>query len=253
MKIESAGPRERILLMGAAGSGKSNAIISIAKSIDATVHVLDTELDTYERLMWEEEHVGNLDYYGVMTDDWMAMKAWSEGIHKVVDRDDIVVVDSMTPVWSAVQQWFSDEIMGDSLDDLMLEARRELKGGNVNPFEGWTDWSVINAQYQRFIRNLLRCNAAKAHVIVTAVLDVIQQDESKETRALFGKFGAKPRGQKRLAHFPHDILFMRQTREGWEFDTAKAQGTRAKPDNVKVVDFAKQYLMGVAGWKVVPA
>lgn len=252
MKITTDGPRERILLMGAAGSGKSQAVLSIARNTDAKVHVLDTELDVYERLAHGAEGLEGIVPTGVMPDDWRAMLAWAEETSTKVSRDDWVVVDSITPAWSAAQVWFSEEIIGEHLADMMVKARKQITEDdkNVNPFEGWTDWSVINAQYAKFMNRLLRANAKGAHLLFTAEIDVLQKDnETKETRALFGKLGVKPRGNKRLPHVPHDIIMMRQMRTGWEMETAKVQGERAEV-NGAVSDFAKQYLLGVGGWKV---
>jgi hypothetical protein len=251
VKIHTDGPRERLMLMGATGSGKSQAAISIAKMTDNPMYVIDTEWDNYERLAYGADDLDNLVIYPCMPDDWTAQRDALNEIMDRLKRDDWLVVDSTTPTWQAVQTWFGDLVMGDNLENLMLKARQELSdGSNVNPYDGWTDWSVINAQYAAFSRKFFKANQKGAHVLLTAELDVLQDDADRAVRAEYGKWGAKPKGQKRLPYIPHDLLFMRRLKSGWEMDTVKARGERAEVDSLKLVDFAKQYLMGVAGWKV---
>ncbi len=251
MKLVTDGPRERLMVMGAAGAGKSNAAISIAKATQVPMYVIDTEGDTWERLLWKEEGVEKVVVYPTMPNDWTAMNEAVVEIRDRIVKDEWAVLDSATHPWGAAQDWFGEEFMGDDLADLMLKARADAAAGSTNPFDGWRDWSVINAQYAKFMNNMLRINVTKkAHVFMTAELDVIGDDDHPATRAMFGKFGAKPRGQKRLAHVPHDILFMRQTKNAWEVDTAKAQGVRKSWKGEVSEEFAKQYLLGVAGWSM---
>lgn len=239
---------ERILLMGPAGSGKSNAVMDIAEMVKGTVHVLDTELDVYQRL--NKTRQIDMDIVGVLPDDWLTMAETVKGWSKTVGKGDWVVCDSMTPTWDAVANWFAEDVLGSSLADLALATRKEQTGGekNLKLLDGWRDYQVINKLYGSFYNDFLKCTSRGAHVLWTSEVKTIPDEAPRETRALFGKMGMMPKGQGRMSHIPHTIIAMRRTRACWEMETVKDQ-ERGEVDG-EVTNFGKQYLAGVAGWQV---
>ena len=213
--------------------------------------VLDTELDTYQRLN-EDEGLENLEITGVLPDDWEVISDTAKNWVGQVEKNDWVVVDSTSPTWNAVQDWFTREIFdAESMAEYFMEKRKGAAAGarNLGAFDGWVDWQVINAQYTAFMNNLLKCTSRGAHLLLTAEVDKIGDGEDSDLRAMFGKVGVKPRGQKRLPHIPHSTVWMKRLSNGWTMQTVKEQGRhRDEMENVEVVNFAKQYLQGVAGW-----
>ena len=180
---------ERLLLMGAAGAGKSRAVLSIAGMVKGKVWVLDTELDTYDRMLKGKEEL-DVETFGVLPDDWEGMKAGVKKIAEGVGKGDWVVVDSMTPTWSAVQNWFVERVFGDEMGDYFMRVREEKKEAkSLAVLEGWVDWSVINAQYAGFVNSMLKCVGKGANLLWTAEVDVLGDADDR----MWGKAGVKPR------------------------------------------------------------
>lgn len=138
-----------------------------------------------------------------------------------------------------------------AMENWKAEAKEEgkaVKGGrNLQVFDGFTDWSVINPEYRRLQNMLLRC---PGHVYCTAEVDAVDSArDNTETKGLFGAYGVKPRGQKRTAHIFQTVLLMKKKRIGeWTMTTVKDRG-RKEVEDVEVGDFGVRYLRRVAGWK----
>lgn len=265
MAIESPiQSRERILLMGGTGTGKSFAALSIAKRINGCMYVLDND-NAYDRMLETDfTELGNVFVYP--TWDWEStVKAATESIVDI-RRDDWLVVDILSPTWPMVQDWFSENVYGDDLATYMLRARQAVevtntairekraKGGkvdeketrNLQPFDGFMDWSVINPQYQKFMAKLRNC---PAHVLCTAEVDAVDSKRDSSDVLDLYPLGVKPRGQKRTGHAFSTILLMSKRKAGvFEMTTVKDRG-RKELDHDAVGDFGVNYLMRTAGWK----
>jgi hypothetical protein len=181
-------------------------------------------------------------------------------INAKMDRDDWLGFDMMTQTWDWVQEWFSDNVFGQDIGDYFLEvrqAKQSAKGTkdaakgkeakSLGALEGWMDWPVINKQYNKIYRAILRC---PGHVYLAAEQAKLSSDEEdKEVKDLLGPYGVKPKGQKRLPHIPHTVLMFTKTRVGeFQLTTIKDRG-RPELEREGIEDFARDYLMKVAGWK----
>ena len=79
------------------------------------------------------------------------------------------------------------------MSEYFMTVRKETTGKSLQAFDGWVDWQVINAQYNQFYNDLLKCTSRGAHLVLTAEVDRLGDDESREVRAMFGRIGLKPR------------------------------------------------------------
>lgn len=249
--------RERILGYGPPGVGKSNAILTVARRCpDSHFYVVDTEIDNYDRLL----DTGFTDLSNVTVESPMGWEDVMAGVRKFkaeMDVNDWLIVDSMTPTWDLVQEWYIENIFGVSDDLFFTQARAAQQSGDKGKdgdggLDGWRDWGVVNKNYFKIYRELA---TARGHVYLTAEGDKVQEPkgkiagDDKETRNTFGTHGLKPKGQKRLGFIPHTVLLFSKTRQGeYTYTTVKDRG-RTEVDDGEVTDFSKDYLVTVAGWK----
>lgn len=250
-------PAERMLLLGREGTGKTNAVLSIARRIPtAQFYVIDTDYSaSYDRMMatvyTDVLERGNVTTYVTGPDDWEAQLDAAAEIKATVERDDWVVADSMSPTWNAVQGWFTEQVHGNTIEDYLLDIRKTIaqkgnKKTSLEAFDGWVDWSVINPLYFRFYRLLLQ---QPANLILTAEGVPFGDKESKAVRDTYGAYGVKPSGQKKLGFLTHTVLLTTKGRVGdYALTTIKDRG-RDELEDMDLVDFARDYLMRVAGWK----
>lgn len=246
-------PRERILVFGVGGTGKSNGALSIARRINPEdrMFVLDNDL-SYDRLLATDyqdvEQAGNVTVRGCDVTEW---DVYTESVREwgsIATPDDWLVVDSMSPTWDAVQGWYTEQVFGDDIASYFLEVRKNMKGGKaLGAFEGFTDWNVINKVYAKFTAQL---NRWPGHLYLTAEQANIGDNDDKDVKGMFGSYGVKPKGQKRLGHITSTTLQMSKARVGgWTLTTIKDRGRR-ELEGEGIKDFGLDYLMKVAGWKM---
>lgn len=241
--------RERVLVYGPAGAGKSQACYDVAKIVDGRVFVIDNDY-SWERMM-EVDPQGdsiNMELDEVYHDDWSGLIAATERAVNEGGRDDLLVVDSMTPTWQAVQEHFTDEIFGKDIDAYFLEIRKQASGKSLEAFDGWKDWQVINKMYSRLYRNIARF---PGHVMLTAEMDNLTGSEEGDVKGVFGPYRTKPRGQKRLAHTVNTVVMVTKSRaQDFAMTVVKDRG-REKEEaivNEEFTDFGADFMVGVAGW-----
>jgi hypothetical protein len=243
--------RERHLIMGAAGTGKSQACFDVAKAVDGRVFVIDNDY-SWERMIETDPDGGliDLELSEVYHDDWKGLITATASAVEQGGRDDLLVVDSMTPTWQAVQDYFTDEVFGQDADDYFLQVRKEQgeRGSKLEAYDGWKDWTVINKLYGRLYRNLARF---PGHVMLTAEVEALGTGDGAEIKGLFGPYRVKPRGQKRLAHTSNTIVLLGKDRAGeFSMTVCKDRG-REKDETIENEswdDYAVDFMVGVAGW-----
>lgn len=249
-------PREIILTMGVGGTGKSTAILEVARLCPSdTFYVLDSELRNFDRLLSTAfTDLRNVDVTPV--DEW---DDWKKAIPKIAEQmkpDDWIAVDSATPTWDAVQGWFVEQIHGDEIDEWFIAKRLQNEqarqgGKEVKGFTALSgsdgDWQVINKQYFKHFYNALL--KVPGHVYLTAEQAKIDKEDEKDVKEAWGGIGYKAKGQKRMGHFSMTSLWMTKSGTGqWRMTTIKDRG-RPEMDNQVVENFAEDYLVKVAGWR----
>ena len=136
--------RERILLFGPSGSGKSQSILSIAHrsaqtGSPAQFYVMDTDYLAYDRML-EESYPELTNVHVRSTFTWEEYRDNLKDYQAAAGVDDFLVVDMVGPGWDAVQEYFIQQIFGKDADTFFFEARKQQKKGNA--LDGFKDWCV---------------------------------------------------------------------------------------------------------------
>lgn len=249
--------RERILLFGKEGTGKTHAWNTWAAWYRRTntpgrFYVLDTDnaVDRMSDAYGEDyrENVQASDAY--VWDDYITLvnDAYTSGT-----KDDILVVDLIDKAWDAVQDYYIEQTTGKEPGAWFLEFRKE--GGKGSPLAGefGINWQIINKLYSAFIGKVIRF---PGHVICCAPSDTIQQPDSsgkggdsKDILETFGRFGVKAKGQKALGHQFHTVLLTTSKQDGWGITTVKDR-SRERVKNQTMTDFVLNYLRPIGGWEI---
>lgn len=253
MTFTPSGPaRERVLAFGGAGAGKTTAWLQIADAYGrmetppGKFHVIDTDYTTERSL--EGHPSAKLAVSKVwQCPEWDDYTKAMATIAKIAKPDDWLVIDMLTPLWEMTQEYYIDRVFKKDYDEYFLAARASQAKGN--PLDGFKDWGVINKLYRSNVANsILR---SPCHVFAAASAAALSSDlESKESKAMYGKFGVKPVGQKHNSHLFHTVLWLQNPKSGsWTMTTIKDR-EREEQMSTPVGDFAADYLVGVGKWKV---
>lgn len=259
--------RERILTLGVQGTGKSYAPLTIARMCPGSqFHILDTDYsDSYEvGLDTEFSDLNNVEIHKVGYDDWClcgpvckgcdGFKGTAERLASLIGPDDWLVVDTASCSWDSVQAWFIQETFGKDSAEYFMEVRKRKEGQkddgkgkkSLGALEGWMDWPVINKNYSPIYSTITRI---QGHLYVTAEQAQLSDDDDREVKKLFGPYGVKPRGQKRLGHVPRTVLLFTKSRAGEYSMTTIKDRHRVEQEDIEFENFAMDYLVKVAGWK----
>lgn len=247
--------KERILLFGREGTGKTYAWCTIANWLRRTdtpghFYAIDTDMavgrmadawpDFESNVTWGD--AADWPDYGKLLDSYIASGT----------EHDWLVVDLIDKAWDAVQNYFIEQVHGKAADEWFLEFRSAGKSGHPLAGEFGINWSVINKLYSAWIGRVLRF---PGHVLCCAPADTLQGVTGQgagrsdpEAIEIFGRLGVKPKGQKSLGHQFHTILLMTTKRDGWACTTAKDR-SRERLTNSPMSDFVLNYLVPVGGWQ----
>lgn len=259
--------RERILLYGEPGTGKSKQIIEIAKFLKATrssSHMYVVDNDRSYKLMVAANNVS--DYVTVYEvydyQDYIKAKAaimpklktykWPGTDHLV--SDDFYVCDLMSELWDTTQTYYTEKVFKGDMGAYFLTVALNPK--QDTEFDGWTDWKVINKLYFDFAKpfvyqspcHVIACSSATAVVRKKDANAKVGDD--KETVSIFGSVGYRPDGQKRLKHQFNTTIFMHKNPRGEFVMTSVKDRERELFSSKRVNNFAIDYLKGVAGWQM---
>lgn len=263
--------RERILLYGPAGGGKSTAWLDVAEwshKTKATIRmpVLDTD-KAWDDMAPYDDHLDKI-VEPFACPDWDSIRS---SIRKIeaggYEPDDILVVDMAHRIWDRAQEGFFEQVFGKEIDEFFVMAQRDRQKAISGEYG--TNWQAINKMYAAFSKLIM--NSFPGHVIVcTSGARIWQDDKGSIThegdRKLvvtypdFAKIGYRPQGQKDLPHAFRTILFLQDSPAGWRWSTAKERnppgssegdpGYRAYYAGEQMKSFTKNYLIKVAGWKL---
>lgn len=258
MKLQTKNrSRERLLVYGGEGAGKTYDWFSILNSTpdDVTFYVIDTDQTVLPFIESEEfSHLGDrIEFYEPFAwDDAMEM------VEKYVENmgeDDWFVIDMLPWFWGAVQDYFTDRVFGRDSDEMWLAHREAVEDadgkGSANPFDGMKDWTVIKKLYRKLTMSVVR---APGHVFLAAgEKELIEHFESSATMKRYEGVGAKPAGEKNSGHIVRTVLrkYKTGTRDVKYRMTTVKDRQREDQQGVEVTDFARDYLLKVAGWRPV--
>lgn len=254
--LQSNGRAERLLLVGSWGSGKTTAYMKIAEWLHRTespaqMFILDPD---FKARLDPNAQLPNIHIYDDL-EHWTDYKATIVKVRSEAQpgRGDWLVVDMMDKVWEAAQAGYVEQTFGVEVDDFYVAWRKsnvkdadEGKGGNPYDADWGKDWQAINRLYDGFVFNLTRF---PGNVLMTTSPVIVDEknERNREHLRMYGKFGVKPGGQKRLGHVAADCLLLSQTANGWVYTQMRGTG-RSEFKAEKLNDFVMNYLCGKAGW-----
>lgn len=269
--------RERLLIFGYEGAGKSSTILNILR-YDTTAHAWIMDLDysyAYERLIATEyQDVADRVHIFQIDTEWTTMHqvfrseiASSDGytLNQHNPDTDWLVIDPTTATWGMVQKWWLESAYGEMADtifaQLRIDAAARVEAGvksQLRTKSGTVDseyaaekadtmqWPIINEQYNKHFYQQL--HKWRGHMILVCEADSVRKDASPAEQDQYGWLGHKPKGQKTLPFVAAtNIYFAHPKQDLWTLTTVKDRG-RPLMDKVPVSDFAFQYLVDVAGW-----
>lgn len=248
--------RERVLLIGPWGAGKSTAWGVTWEwmkrtGADYKMYVIDTDraadrvapdlpLEQVADVWHWEEYISAIDKFSA-----------------VATRDDILVVDLIDKAWAAVQDDYIEQVFSKGAATFFLEWKKSAAKGNPLSDAYGTNWQVINRRYGEFIDKVIHW---PGHIIACSPAEPVAQPnrdgsggDGKDILEAFGRFGVKPAGQKRIGfQFLTVQLMIPKGNDSWSFTTMKDVGLgtmkREKPVNQPLKDWVMDYLVGIAGW-----
>lgn len=265
LTIQSSGTaRERILVYGAPGSGKSYAwqCILAATPDHVRFHVIDTDA------AWESardsEQFAPYDHRVTLTEpnDWLdyvdAIKRAKAEMNR--DRGDWFVVDLADHAWDAAQSYYEDRKYDGSAEWTEAFINRVVDGTVADEDKDvGARWGAINKLYSMMRLFVVR---APGNVFIAATEKDFKKDRQgnylwEEDNVIrdFGKEGVKPGGQK---HLPYDVRstmhLIRRGNGSREIKMIKERnrehiwdGKFTRPHT----DFTRDLLMSVYGWEPV--
>ncbi len=260
MGLHTPGTQERILLMGAAGSGKSRGWLSIADlsqktGSDAHFYCIDTDDAISHMLMVGFPHLENVTVVSVY--EWDEYLAAVHSLRtKVKKKHDWLICDLYSNAWETVQEDYTNKVFGKTKAEYFLMRKREAAKKADEGYEGSSDWGVIKPMYRDFALPFFHRH--EGHVLATCAVKPLQRTgkwkDSDEMIDWFGHLGFRPEGEKRTPHHVHAALYMRRKANGWVFTTGKDRERRMVVDEwlgdeETPGSLAKKYLIGVAGWR----
>jgi hypothetical protein len=246
---------ERILLYGGPGTGKTSAWLDIARTYQLTntpgvFHVLDTDSTTARMVASSYANLTNLDIREAY--DWPEYRQHTANFHAIAKPEDWIIIDQVSSAWQTLQRYFTNEVFHQDMGAYFLSARKAMAGDEkkLKAFQGWTDWTVINAMYLDWIQPLIL--RPKCHLLATSIADVVSDDlDEKSSKTLFARYGYKPGGQKHLGYQFHSVLLTSYDPiRKWSISTPKDR-EREILEGRPIKSFTRDYLMGVAGWNVI--
>jgi hypothetical protein len=243
--------RERVLLVGPYGSGKSHAWISLAKMLgrthtEAALHVLDTD-NAAVRMLEAVPHASEVFIHVNECYEWPDYEHALKAAALNAKPQDWLIVDMIDKAWQAVQDYFIDQVFGTTSERFFLEARKEGTKGSPLAGEFGVNWNVINKLYYAWYNKVIRW---PGHVLACTPGDPVNRaTDNVDTVNLYGKTGVKPRGQKHLGHGFHTVLLLGEDSSGRYFSTIKDRN-REEVTHQNMRDFTLDYLKTIGHWTV---
>jgi hypothetical protein len=272
--------RERILIYGSHGTGKTYNWLGIADLAqktrsDAHFHVIDTDRAALRNLKGpnaEFKHLENVTVYQARNID-TAIEASRKILPSIKSQDDWIVIDMLSNIWDGMSTWWAQHVFDE--DHLYwatvrkdIIAAKQEGGGDAREFGGQAspDWEYIKKTYMPWEMEITI--DAPCHVFATAAEVQVQErfDPTGEERAKYRSTGFyKQRGQGAVAHRFHTVLRATSTTSFKETTRELTKHKDRVPESLWVEvstgrghsiqlsqgpKFAMDYLRKVAGWSL---
>lgn len=209
--------RERILAFGPWKTGKTVSYLKIAamhqkRNSPATFFIVDTDFAMNRMLAPSTDP--NLDFSKLQNvvyeevSDWHEVVTATNQFREKIKEGDWLVIDMASPLWEQCYGSWIKKVYGEDLDTLiarkMIEKGLKDKGStNMGDILGdLVSWPAVNRRWYPFAQSLI---SHRGHLFLVAGQTELRKKEEDDTRAMFGQWGVKPEGQKRLPHLVHDL------------------------------------------------
>lgn len=261
---------ERILAYGPAGSGKTTNLLNIAKFANLTKSpsrffigdsdfAMDRMIAGYPELTFSifgDPNFNNPDARVVIFPlfEWKDYERFLIEVRRAATPLDWVGIDFIGSAWTAVQEYYVNQVFHQDIGDYFLKVRKEISNdaSKLGALEGWVDWAVINPIYKKWVNHLLF--RGRYHLYATAKSDNLSSDrkptEDSQTRQLFARYQVKPVGQKDLPFQFHTLLLTGRGSNGDRTMTAIKDRERQEVSGTTITSFTTDYLVNIAGWKL---
>lgn len=253
--------REKIVVYGDNGGGKSSVTISILDWFRRTksnrkVHLFDTN----NQWQANRELDGGLDQWchvvPLKFEEYNKWRGLVIEVNKRAHVDDVIIVDMMSTVWDAAQQYYWSQKSG---NDSMAELWLRNSAGTIAGDHG-KNWGVINKFYFEFAKQITE---AQCHVIMLATASPIRQPNEAgkggddiKIRNFYGKTEMKMDGQWGLRGEGFTVIHAFEVNGSYRITTVKEMGPLTSVKRERVVNkditgigFVPGYLLSVAGWR----
>lgn len=248
--------KERILLFGPEGSGKSVCPFSIAQicelnNYNARFYIIDDDGESAERTRFMlYPTLTNLDITEVH--NWENLTAAVSRVKSLAQPHDFLIVDLLCRTWDFVQDYFTRQVFGKSQDEYFMDARKRIQQSTKKEapgaLEGFRDWQYIKQLYKAFLNDILF--EAFCNVICTSLPSLLDEKmDDKDSKNLYSRIGFKPAGQKKIGAAFHTVMYVNSF-SGEHYITTVKDRCRTHL-SCQLTHFGIQYLIGVCGWKVV--
>lgn len=264
MLVRSTPIPERILAFGGPGTGKTKIWLDIARlwqntGTPGTFHVIDTDF-TASTMMALPEYAGLTNIAAPrICMDYTDIFNYVAELDETVSAGDWVNFDMVGNLYEMARDYFSTMAYKMSEVERMLE-HRESGSKQKTHFDGFTDWPMVRSMHDDIVRKLVRMSERKGiHLYGASPEKVIVKDAGSRSEkdqsilSVFGSYGARPDGHKKLAHWYHDVVYLKKTLTSRSMQLPKSRLRDGKIERVEVTDFAAQFLLGIDGpgqWKV---
>lgn len=259
VKLSSPHPfRERILLYGGGGAGKTNAAITLIEHACAgRAYIVETDYTaSWARAIYSDfPEIEGLVEIRNPDVNWDAWTAELEEVVSKADPDvDWIVIDSISPTWEMCQNWWLEQMYGSDLPRHMAQLKKEYGNDSKGYGRAVTDtmnWPLVKKEYAaRVIAPLQRW---KGHLVVTAEAKAVGDLDNDEVKMLYGPVQMKPSGEGRLMYLASTNVQLAHPKRGvWVATTVKDRN-REEMDKEPFEDFGLEYLTETAGWEIVRA
>lgn len=275
---KTARAKERIMLYGDTGAGKSYSWLTIAHlahltKSDAQFWVLDSDQEVELAIQpgFEFEHLANRIHVFDVPKSGDGVPEWlkaSKTVRKNAGPNDWIIIDRLSVLWSILPSWWIEEVYQENELDYWATMRRISLGKEEGKkgFGGMAeavDWQKIKS-VRASIENPLV--ASRSHLLVTCdektVVEHFDRDGSERAKyEVVDNF--KPGGDKESVKAYHSLYRLKRVAGVSELhmvrdrhmehvwgESDKVKRGRVMPIKKGKTGFAKAVLVDLRGWKL---
>ncbi len=226
--------RERILLCGMPGSGKSYSLLALCDLIglhtpDAKIFLLDADRGIGKINKTEWPMVNNIHTYK-MARTWEDVESFIDEVEKEQTPQDWVLIDMLGRFWEMAQSLEVGVVHGVTTGSAMMAARkRAVEASQLNAPGSLPqpDWTVIKRFHNdEFIEKI--STRWDCHLVATTSLNRLDQRDDAMLQEIFASHGFRPDGEKYNVHRFDTVMFVMNNGKHI-FQTIKDRGRKLIP------------------------